>query len=281
MINRSFKPETRLIVFTDLDATLLHHHSYDWTPAISALEIVESKGAELVLASSKTYSELWDFAEKLGTQAPFIGENGGVIAIPNSHPLSSHTPEEPNHDGYRILTNGLSREKLLQTIATLRSEFGFRLQGFADWSAHELGKLTGLSIAQAQKALRRQASEPILWQDNAKQLVLFEREVELRGMKVIRGGQFLHVMGQTDKADAMKQLLEYYEASFPQAKFTSIALGDSENDVGMITQADFGVVIPNPKRTEPLVLEGRNIIYAPQSGPAGWNTVVSELFESL
>ena len=40
MINRSFKPETRLIVFTDLDATLLHHHSYDWTPAISALEIV-------------------------------------------------------------------------------------------------------------------------------------------------------------------------------------------------------------------------------------------------
>ena len=105
MINRSFKPETRLIVFTDLDATLLHHHSYDWTPAISALEMVESKGAELVLASSKTFSELWDFAEKLSTQAPFIGENGGVIAIPNSHPLSSHTPEEPNHDGYRILTN--------------------------------------------------------------------------------------------------------------------------------------------------------------------------------
>ena len=111
--------------------------------------------------------------------------------------------------------------------------------------------------------------------------MLFEREVELRGMKVIRGGQFLHVMGQTDKADAMKQLLAYYEASFPQAKFTSIALGDSENDVGMITQADFGVVIPNPKRTEPLVLEGRNIIYAPQAGPAGWNTVISELFESL
>ncbi|MEL0095360.1 MAG: HAD-IIB family hydrolase [Planctomycetaceae bacterium] len=281
MINRSFKQETRIIVFTDLDATLLHQHSYDWTPAISALEIVESKGAELVLASSKTFSELGYFAERLCTQTPFIGENGGVIAIPNCHPLSSHTPEAPNLDDYSILTNGLSRERLLQAIATLRSEFGFRLQGFADWSAYELGKLTGLSVTQAQKALRRQASEPILWQDTPKQLVLFEREVELRGMKVIRGGQFLHVMGQTDKADAMNQLLEYYEASFPQAKFTSIALGDSENDVGMITQADIGVVIPNPKRCEPLVLEGRNIIYAPQAGPSGWNAVVSELFESL
>lgn len=281
MINRSFKQETRIIVFTDLDATLLDQHSYDWTPAISALEIVESKGAELVLASSKTFSELGYFAERLCAQAPFIGENGGVMAIPNCHPLSSHTPEDPNHDGYSILTNGLSRERLLQAIATLRSEFGFRLQGFADWSALELGKLTGLSVTQAQKALRRQASEPILWQDTPKQLVLFEREVERRGMKVIRGGQFLHVMGQTDKADAMKQLLEYYEASFPQAKFTSIALGDSENDVGMITNADIGVVIPNPKRTEPLVLEGRNIIYAPQAGPSGWNDVVSELFESL
>ena len=281
MINRSFKQETRIIVFTDLDATLLDQHSYDWTPAISALEIVESKGAELVLASSKTFSELGYFAERLCAQAPFIGENGGVMAIPNCHPLSSHTPEDPNHDGYSILTNGLSRERLLQAIATLRSEFGFRLQGFADWSAHELGKLTGLSVTQAQKALRRQASEPILWQDTPKQLALFEREVERRGMKVIRGGQFLHVMGQTDKADAMKQLLEYYEASFPQAKFTSIALGDSENDVGMITNADIGVVIPNPKRTEPLVLEGRNIIYAPQAGPSGWNDVVSELFESL
>lgn len=281
MINRSFKQETRIIVFTDLDATLLDQHSYDWTPAISALEIVESKGAELVLASSKTFSELGYFAERLCAQAPFIGENGGVMAIPNCHPLSSHTPEDPNHDGYSILTNGLSRERLLQAIATLRSEFGFRLQGFADWSAHELGKLTGLSVTQAQKALRRQASEPILWQDTPKQLALFEREVERRGMKVIRGGQFLHVMGQTDKADAMNQLLEYYEASFPQAKFTSIALGDSENDVGMITNADIGVVIPNPKRTEPLVLEGRNIIYAPQAGPSGWNDVVSELFESL
>ena len=281
MINRSFKQETRIIVFTDLDATLLDQHSYDWTPAISALEIVESKGAELVLASSKTFSELGYFAERLCAQAPFIGENGGVMAIPNCHPLSSHTPEDPNHDGYSILTNGLSRERLLQAIATLRSEFGFRLQGFADWSALELGKLTGLSVTQAQKALRRQASEPILWQDTPKQLALFEREVERRGMKVIRGGQFLHVMGQTDKADAMKQLLEYYEASFPQAKFTSIALGDSENDVGMITNADIGVVIPNPKRTEPLVLEGRNIIYAPQAGPSGWNDVVSELFESL
>ena len=282
MVNRSFKQETRFIVFTDLDATLLDKHSYDWAHATPALKMLENKGAELVLSSSKTFSELCYFAGKLGTQAPFIGENGGVLAIPNSHPISRQIPDEPNHQGYRTLTNGLSRDRILLAIATLRDEFGFRLQGFSDWSALELGQLTGLSVAQAERALRRQVSEPILWQDSPSQFVMFEREVERRGMKVIRGGRFLHLMGQTDKADAMKQLLEYYEASFPQATFTTIALGDSQNDAGMITQADFGIVIPNSKHSETLVLEGRGkIIYAPQAGPSGWNSVVSELFESL
>ena len=66
MVNRSFKQETRFIVFTDLDATLLDKHSYDWAHATPALKMLENKGAQLVLSSSKTFSELCYFAKKLG-----------------------------------------------------------------------------------------------------------------------------------------------------------------------------------------------------------------------
>ena len=100
------------------------------------------------------------------------------------------------------------------------------------------------------------------------------------GIQAIRGGRFIHLMGQTDKAHGMLQLVHYYQTLHPEISWTTIALGDSPNDIDMISQADIGVVIPNPHRSEPLQLDAPNIIRAPHPGPLGWNTVISNLVHS-
>ncbi|MBA63230.1 MAG: hypothetical protein CMJ76_12805 [Planctomycetaceae bacterium] len=281
MPKQSPKKQTRLIVFTDLDATLLDEQNYDWEPARPALESLEKKGAALVLASSKTFPELLYFAKTLNTNSPFISENGAVIAIPEIHKLSSHISDECVRDGYKLIINGVSRESIVDSIRTLRNNFGFRFKGFADWSPSEVQKLTGLSAKSSENALIRLATEPIVWLDTSAQLAIFEREIARWGIKALRGGRFIHLMGQTDKANAMQQLLGYYEASFPEIDFTTIALGDSHNDANMIALADIGIVIPNPINTGTIAPHGQNIIHARHPGPIGWNAVMTDLLQSF
>ena len=47
-----------LLVFTDLDGTLLSHSSYRWDAATPALNTLRKIGAAVVLASSKTAPEI-------------------------------------------------------------------------------------------------------------------------------------------------------------------------------------------------------------------------------
>ena len=55
--------ETRLLVVTDLDGTLLDHDTYDWEPARPAIEELKQRAFPLVLNSSKTIAELTPIAE--------------------------------------------------------------------------------------------------------------------------------------------------------------------------------------------------------------------------
>jgi len=45
-----------LVVFSDLNGTLLDHETYDWTPAKPALDRLARQGCPVILSSSKTAS---------------------------------------------------------------------------------------------------------------------------------------------------------------------------------------------------------------------------------
>src|SRR5262245_7809819 len=81
-MSRSDPAHGRLLVFTDLDGTLLTHHDYDWAPAAQALEALRGREAVLVIASSKTRAEIEVWRKRIGTDDPFISENGGALWMP-------------------------------------------------------------------------------------------------------------------------------------------------------------------------------------------------------
>jgi len=77
-----FGPSPDLIVFTDLDGTLLRHEDYDWSPASAAIAELKRRNVPLVIATSKTRAEIEYLRERIGNQDPFISENGGALYIP-------------------------------------------------------------------------------------------------------------------------------------------------------------------------------------------------------
>ena len=95
----------RIIVFTDLDGSLLDATSYSFEAAKDALSRHSRFDAALILVSSKTRSEMEPLRLRLNHFHPFVVENGGALFIPNGYfpfPIDDSTP----HGGYEVVDIG-------------------------------------------------------------------------------------------------------------------------------------------------------------------------------
>ncbi|MEM9854292.1 MAG: HAD-IIB family hydrolase [Pseudomonadota bacterium] len=246
----------RLVVFTDLDGTLLDHETYRYDPALEALEALRAFGGALVLASSKTAAEIAPLRKALGAQAwPAITENGAGLLAPFEDALA----EGATYSGLRQALDALP--------AALRQAFS----GFGDLSVDELSSVTGLSHEAARLAQMRSFSEPGIWRGNPGDLDTFVTKLAEKGITAQQGGRFLTLSYGGTKADRVKEITAAYAAD------RTLALGDAPNDIGMLEAADIGIIVKNPhgKALGPLKGEAQGtIIRTAAPGPDGWNEAV-------
>ena len=252
-----------LMVFTDLDGTLIDHDTYQWTAAQPALSALAQIKAGVVLASSKTGPEVAALRDALGLGAwPAIIENGAGCLLAQDQTLPA------NHQYESI------RSSLAQIPNSLRRHY----RGFGDMTSSEVATLTGLSAKAARQAKERAFSEPGLWHGDQQQLSAFKQALETLGISTRYGGRFLTLSYGKNKSDQMTAITRQYRPD------RTIALGDAPNDVEMLEAANFGVVIPNPQgHTLPQLAgekEGR-IIRATAAGPTGWNSAILDLLDQL
>ncbi|SFR77218.1 mannosyl-3-phosphoglycerate phosphatase [Marinobacter daqiaonensis] len=260
-------PRPGLIFFSDLDGTLLDHHSYDWTPAAPALERLRRHRLPLVLNSSKTAPEIRALRRELGNEDPFIVENGAAVVIPADY-------FEPGPE--QTLNMDCSRSRVLAVLRELRLQ-GFSFTGFSDLSVTELSRVTGLDEAGAALALDRSGTEPLMWQGTGRDLETFRAALAEAGLNLVEGGRFLHVMGLFDKADGMRYLMSLYARARPGPTLLSIALGDSPNDLPMLAGADLAVVISGVNSDAVELPDGHAVMRSVELGPAGWNQCVQDI----
>jgi len=244
-----------LLVFTDLDGTLLDHGSYSLDVARPALDALRKAGVPLVLASSKTAAEIEALHSELCLGAvPAIVENGAALFQPGA-PAS----DPAAYDAIRACIAGMPTE--------LRSPF----LGFGDMEVGDVARLTGLSLEDAARAKMRQHSEPGLWTGSSETRERFIAALAASGLFARSGGRFLTVSRGKTKADRMREIVDIYHPDL------TVALGDAPNDIEMIEAADLGVIVRNDHGPgiPPLAGEDRGRIRRTvEPGPAGWNTAM-------
>ena len=73
------KKKLTIIIFTDLDGSLLHRDTFKFDPIKDYLKSLLDNGIIVIPNSSKTEKEIEKFNEELGVNLPYISENGSSI----------------------------------------------------------------------------------------------------------------------------------------------------------------------------------------------------------
>jgi mannosyl-3-phosphoglycerate phosphatase len=271
-------PGLPLLVFTDLDGTLLDDDSYSFAAATPALARLRELRIPLIAATSKTLPEAAAINTALGNPHPCIIENGSAVCVPVGYfpePLASGDSR-----GYEVVRRGPDYNWLTAELARLRDERGYRFTGFADMSDAAVARLTNLTSSAAHNARQRLASEPLVWEDSGEALDRFGEALRRRGLRLLRGGRFWHVLGMADKGTAMGWLVGVYRENGLVRPIT-VALGDSPNDLDMLRAADVPVVIRRKDGSHMALPGERGARLSAQPGPEGWSSSVLQILQEL
>jgi mannosyl-3-phosphoglycerate phosphatase len=258
-----------MVVFTDLDGTLLDRNTYSFQPAEPALQRLRDLQVPVVFLTSKTFQEVDLWRTRMDNHSPFAVENGAVVYAPIGNP-SLPGDAVQRGESYEMVEFGVNYHDLTLWLKWAARESGCRIRGFADMTAEEISNECELPIEQAVLAKTRQYDEPFrLIKGDPESL---RRSIERRGLKLTRGGRFFHVTGHNDKADAVLLLVEAYRKLGP---VRTIGLGDGPNDAGFLNLVDFPILLDSPAAAD---LQNRipRARIAP-AGPAGWNEAILEI----
>jgi mannosyl-3-phosphoglycerate phosphatase family protein len=265
------KSKSKLVIFTDLDGSLLDHDNYSHKAADELLLELEQRHIPVILTTSKTRAEVMSLRDELNNQHPFIIENGAAIFIPQGY-----FPTKPEGcielDGFWVFSFCETRSHWLSLLSKGKELFPHNFSHFSAMKEEVISQVTGLSIAQAQQANNREYGEPISWLvgDNDKQKFILW--LQGHGGHVLQGGRFLHLSGPCDKGQALAWLAEEYKKQGDQAGIKTIAIGDSGNDIAMLELADLALIVRSPVHAPPKLKRLRGFFISEEFGPKGWNS---------
>lgn len=277
-----------MLVSTDLDGTLLDHHTYSWREAKPAMRALSARQIPLILNSSKNAAEMMHLQDGMGIRQPLIVENGSALYIPcdmvstnNVNALEDSALKKHGFEkieNYFVKVFGSKRSDILQYAHALREASGYKFTGFADYSVEEIARVTGLDHESAGLASQKLYSEPFVWEDTEEALAQFMQALKAQGIDVLKGGRFYHLQGMTDKAKPLQWLKQHSQPLFPNMKNSPrlVCLGDNNNDVAMLNASDIAVCVKSPANAFPPV-ENDNLMLTEQLGPKGWNTAVLKI----
>lgn len=266
----------RLVIFSDLDGTLVNYDDYSFEEAIPALERIRREGVPLILTTSKTRAEVEVILGEMGLKEPFIVENGAAVFFPRGYRGWDMTDVSAVQK-YGVIQLGIPYAEIRAFVKKMAPRF--KIRGFGDCSAQEIAEMTGLPYNKAKLAKKREFTEPFLLAE--------EEAIEALGdlaskanIKIVQGGMFYHFIGmRQDKGEAVKVTKDIFRRRLGD-KIRFVGVGDSANDIPMLAHVDIPVLIPHAYgRFEPLDLP--NLLRARSPGSRGWNEVMEGILDEF
>jgi mannosyl-3-phosphoglycerate phosphatase len=254
------------LLFTDLDGTLLDHHTYLPGPALPALRRLRQAGVLVLPATAKTLAEVRQICADLDLTDGAIVENGAAVALPAKFP-----GDGPGD----LIVLGTPYDLVREALAGAAAEAGARVRGYGDMTAEEVAGQTGLSTAEAVRARSRQWSETFLVTEGDPAAVA--DALRRRGLRAVRGARFLTAMGDHDKGEAARLVLARMRRAGAQVR--SWAVGDAANDAELLAAVDHPLLV-RAGHGDWAEMDLPGLVRLDGVGPAGW-ALIPSLIETL
>ena len=268
-----------LIIFTDLDGTLLNQEDYDYQPAIPMLEKFKQKGVPIIPVTSKTRAEVAQLREDIGLNDPFIVENGSGIFVPQKDDRFG-IAESTLENKYTLQLLGCNYQEARAGLKQISADLGEDLRGFGDLSSTELQSLTGLPLEEVQLAQTREFTEPFITPKHIPTAKI-EQTAAKYNFRVLVGDRFSHLIAASaGKGKAVNWLLKNYQTLNPTDKVMTVGLGNSPNDLEMLESVDIPLVIASRKGVHPgLKDKGWEVPNSP--GSQGWAEATAKIYQKF
>lgn len=272
-VNEVKDSQAKLVIFTDLDGTLLDYATYSYAAAMPALKMLRQKKIPLVFCSAKTRAEQEVYRRELGIDDPFIVENGGAIFIPQGYfpfPFDYHKAQ----NGYLVIELGMPYQEIRTILQEIRSRLRIGFKGFGDMSPEEVAAETGLDLEEARRAKDREYDETLKLDGTPEEIEGVLSAIKEAGLNYAHGGRYYGVMGGNDKGRAASILLNLFRRKLRQVKI--VGLGDSLNDLPLLDVMDVPILVQKPDGS----WEGMDLpeLYRVEGiGPIGWRRAIDEL----
>ena len=259
------------IVFSDLDGTILDKETYSYSQSLPAIRWLKDNNIPLIFCSAKTRSEIDVLRNEISNQDPYIVENGSAIIIPKGYfPF-----ELGAADGSVVrLELGARLEKFQSKLDSILESTHVRYSSFAEMTREAVSKHSGLSLEQAALAMKREYTMTLVISKD--EIGEARRAIESNGLTCFSGGKSLTVGDGGNKGRAVKELANLFARI--DEKMTSYAFGDGENDMSMLREVDFPILVQSSPGHW-AVSRLQKVIRVPLVGPEGFAKGVEEIIK--
>ena len=264
------KQKKQIIIFTDLDGSLLDKDTFKFDEIEDYFKDLISGGVKIIPNSSKTEAELLDFNKQYNLNLPFISENGSSIHglnlihkdLPNK--ISISRPADQIISIYNeIIPNNLKQK--INFILKLKLE--------------EQKKIFGLPSTKMMLASKRNYSLPIQFMGNEIEKKEFFKIINNVGLTVQTGGRIMNICDNVNKSKAMSKALRLISKELDDEIIT-IGVGDNENDIEMIKQTNHPCLVKNDNFNSSLI-NIDNLIKSSEPSPLGWADVIKTAIQKI
>ncbi len=260
----------KFLIFSDLDGTFLNHNTYSFGSLKDYINNLDLE-FELIFVTSKTFEEILEIQSKLNINHPFIAENGACIFFPPGYLKHTRNTQENffiHNNHYCFKMSNLKSEDLINSFSVLKKKYKFCF--YSELCNESLCKLTKLKLREAKNSKIRLFTNPIFWKDTNEKLLNFKSDVKKikKGLKILKGGRFLHISDNYNKAIAVKNFIKRIK-SISNDRFLTVSLGDSENDICMLESTDYSCIVKR-KANKISLKKKDNIYFSKTEAPDGW-----------
>ena len=264
------KQKKQIIIFTDLDGSLLNKDTFRFDEIEDYFRELISKGIKIIPNSSKTEAELSDFNNQYNLNLSFIAENGSSI-----HGLNLM---------HKNLSEKISLSKSTDQIYTIYNEnipsnLKNKITFILKLNSKEQQEIFGLPLDKMMLALKRNYSLPIQFVGNEIEKNEFIKIIKHVGLTVQTGGRIMNICDNVNKSKAMSKALKLISKKL-EGEIVTIGVGDNENDIEMIKQSNYPCLVKNENFNSSLI-NIDNLIKSSEPSPRGWSDVIKKAIQKI